>query len=393
MAANDMEALKKDIMDSYRKGDWKRCIISCREIHKRFPDNVAITLKLADVFIKAGQKNNAVKVYQKAADTYKENGDFLKAVGIHKMILKLAPDSQDIKAKMEELCLGGEKERKKLDLPKIPLLAELNQDELIDVVENLKHSSFSLGDVICNIGEDGTSIYVITEGLVKIYIEGAVGEKIEIAKLGAGDFFGEAGFFTNGKRNASVMAIDDTEVLEISKDDFEEIFKKHPRIKDLLESFYRKRVLDKLLVVSPLFGVLSDVDRVEILNDFKLKSYNDGDLVIKEGENGDALFLVKQGKAKVTTLESGNKELVLAGLKEGDFFGEVSLITGKPRTATISADGPLELMELSKSAMMKYLQKYPQIEDLLKSYIKARAYGTISTIMALKDIKAKEGLV
>jgi CRP-like cAMP-binding protein len=393
MAASNMEALRKDVMDSYRKGDWKRCIVACKAIHKRFPDNVAITLKLADVFIRGGQKNNAVKAYQRAADTYKESGDFLKAVGVYKMILKFAPDLQDIKAKMEELCSGGDKERNKLDLPKIPLFAELDQDELIEVVNNLKHSSFSLGDMICKLGDDGTSIYVVTEGLIKIFIEGAAGEKIEIAKLGAGDFFGEAGFFTNGKRNASVMAIDDTELLEITKDDFEQIFKKHPRIKDLLESFYKKRVLDKLLVVSPLFSVLSDAERVELLNDFKLNSYNDGDVVIREGDSGDALFLIKQGKAKVTTGDSGNKELVLAGLKEGDFFGEVSLITGKPRTANILADGPLELMELSKNAMMKYLKKYPQIEDLLKSYIKARAYGTISTIMALKDIEAKEGLV
>lgn len=393
MAANNMEALRKDILDSYKKGDWKRCITSCKEIHKQFPDNVAITLKLADVFIRGGQKTNAVKAYQKAADTYKENGDFLKAVGVYKMILKFAPDLQDIKTQMEDLCAGGDKERNKLDLPKIPLFAELNQDELIEVVNNLKLSSFSLGDTICRAGDDGTSIYVITEGFIKVFIEGAAGEKIEIAKLGAGDFFGEAGFFTNGKRNASVMAIDDTELLEITKDDFEQIFIKHPRIKDLLESFYKKRVLDKLLVVSPLFSVLSDVERADLLNDFKLKSYNDGDVVIREGDSGDALFLIKQGKATVTTEEGGKKELVLAGLKEGDFFGEVSLITGKPRTATVLADGPLELMELTKKAMMKYLEKYPQIEDLLKSYIKARAYGTISRIMALKNIEAKEGLV
>lgn len=393
MAADKIDAIRKDVMESYRQGDWKRCIIACKEIHKRFPGNVAISLKLADVFLKGGQKNNAIKAYQRAAETYRESGDFLKAVGVYKMILKFAPDLEDIKAKMEELCSGGDKERNKLDLPKIPLLAELDQAELIEVVNNLKYSSFSLGDMICRAGDEGTSIYVITEGFIKIFIEGVAGEKIEIAKLGAGDFFGEAGFFTNGKRNASVMAIDDTKVLEITKDAFEQIFETHPRIKDLLESFYKKRVLDKLLVVSPLFSVLSDADRAELLNDFKLKSYNDGEVVIKEGDSGDALFIIKQGRAKVTTGDGGNKELVLAGLKEGDFFGEVSLITGKPRTATILADGPLELMELSKIDMMKYLKKYPQIEDMLKDYIKARAYGTISTIMALKDVEAKEGLV
>jgi len=392
MAAN-IDELRKTVIESYKQGDWKNCVKACKELHKQNPDNVAITLKLADVFVKSKQKENAVKAYLIAAETYKKGGDFLKAIGVYKMILNFAPGLKEIEAKIAELCSGKDKEMKDSSLPEIPLLSELNERELVEVVNSLKHLTFSMGEIICRDGDEGTSIYVITAGAVKIFIEGVAGEKIEIAQLKEGDFFGEAGFFTDGKRRASVMAIDDTELLEMRKEDVEKISQDHPHVREVLAEFYKKRVLDKILAVSPLFGILTDSDRKSMLDSFKMKHYEEGTAVIREGEEGDALYIIKNGKASVITGEGGHKEIKLAELKEGDFFGEVSLLTGKKRTATVSASTPLEVMELSKSELKKCINKYPQVEETLKGYMKARMEDTISTIMALKDMDAKEGLV
>ncbi|MDH3974456.1 MAG: cyclic nucleotide-binding domain-containing protein [Deltaproteobacteria bacterium] len=388
-----VDDLRKTVIESYKKGDWKACITACKELHKRNPGNVAITLKLADVFLKSKQKDNAVKAYLIAAETYKKNGDFLKAVGVYKMILNFAPALKEIEAKIEELCSGKDEEMKDSSLPHIPLLSELNEKELIEVVNSLKHLPYSMGEIICKDGDDGTSIYVITAGAVKVFIEGVAGEKIEIAQLKEGDFFGEAGFFTDGKRHASVMAIDDTELLEMRKEDVENIWKDHPHVKEVLSEFYKKRVLDKLLAVSPLFGILSDEDRKSMLASFNLKKYDEGSVVISEGEEGDAFYIIKNGKAAVTTTEGGEKEIKLAELKEGDFFGEVSLLTGKKRTATVKASTLLEVMELPKGHLKRCIDKYPKVEETLKDYMKARMEDTISTIMALKKMEAKEGLV
>lgn len=392
MGAN-VEELRKTVIESYKKGDWKTCITACKELHKKNPDNVAITLKLADVFLKSKQKENAVKAYLIAAEIYKKSGDFLKAIGVYKMILNFAPGLKEIEAKIEELCSGKDKEMKDSSLPDIPLLSELNEDELLEIVNSFKHLTCSMGEIICKDGDEGTSIYVITAGAVKIFIEGVAGEKIEIAQLREGDFFGEAGFFTDGKRHASVMAIDDTELLEMRKEDVENIWQDHPHVKEVLADFYKKRVLDKLLAVSPLFGILSDEDRKNMLTSFTLKSFEEGSNVVTEGEEGNAFYIIKKGKAEVATGEGGNEEIKLADLKEGDFFGEVSLLTGKKRTATVRASTPLEVMELSKVNLKKCIEKYPQIEETLKGYMKARMEDTISTIMALKKLEAKEGLV
>lgn len=388
-----MEDLRKAVLESYKKGDWKSCISACRELHKRNPHNVAIMLKLADVFLKSRQKDKAVSAYLAAADIYKRKGDFLKSIGVYKMILNFAPGLKEIEAKIEELCSGKDREMKESSLPHIPLLSELDEKELVQVVNSLKHLTYSMGEIICRDGDEGTSIYVITAGAVKIFIEGVAGEKIEIAQLREGDFFGEAGFFTDGKRHASVMAIDDTELLEMRKEDVEKIREDHPHVKEVLADFYKKRVLDKLLAVSPLFGVLADADRKAMLSSFNLKNYGEGDVVIREGEEGDALYIIKQGMAAVTTREGEEKEIRLAELKEGDFFGEVSLLTGRKRTATVTASTPLEVMELSKTDLKKCIHKYPQVEETLKGYMKARMEDTISTLMTLKKMKAKEGLV
>ena len=388
-----IEDLRKTVLETYKSGDWKSCSKACMELHKKNPENIAVTMKMADVFVKSGQKNNAVKAYNMAAETYKKNGDFLQAIGVYKMILKFAPGLKEVEDKIEELCSGKSGGVKENALPDIPLLSDLNSDELVEVVNSLKHLSFAMGEMICRAGDEGTSIYVIVSGSVKIFIEGIAGEKIEIAQLKEGDFFGEAGFFAGGKRQASVMAMDDSELLEITKTDFERIVESYPRVGEVLEEFYRKRILDKLLAVSPLFSMLKDMDRKDLLKAFKLRNFNEGDTVIREGDAGDALFIIKSGRAKVSTSDPESGHVALGELKEGDFFGEVSLVTGKPRTATVTAASNLELMELSKSDLKKCIDKYPKVEEVLKNYMKARVDKTIGKIMALKEIQAKEGLV
>lgn len=390
----DSDALRQALVQSYNKKDWFKCLEICKELHKRLPENQPISLKLADVYARVGQRDKAVEIYRNVAESYAGKRDLLRAIGVLKVALELAPDRDDIRERLERLCViekGGEERGDAL--PDIPLLSELNEEELVEVVKSFRHISFPMGGMICREGDEGDSFFIINRGCVKVFIEGVAGEKMEIARLKEGDFFGEVGFFTDAKRHASVMALDDTDLLEIGKGDFEEIEEGHPRIREILEDFYRKRVLDKLMAVSPLFGMLKEGDRHELLGRFVHKTFKQGETVVNEGEEGKSLFIIKSGRVGVSTVEPGGKEISLAQLRENDFFGEGAVITGKPRTATVTALTLLEVMELSKEDLMACFQKYPKMEEMLKRYLKARAEKTVSRIMAMKRINVKEGLV
>jgi len=90
---------------------------------------------------------------------------------------------------------------------------------------------------------------------------------------------------------------------------------------------------------SPLFEVLNEEERAALVKEMELEQHREGDIIITEGEPGSSMYVISTGEVKVYT--RGQKGSVyLAKLGEGDFFGEVSMLTGKPRTATITASQP-----------------------------------------------------
>ena len=93
----------------------------------------------------------------------------------------------------------------------------------------------------------------------------------------------------------------------------------------------------------------------------RLVSFADGP-VFREDDISDGLFIIKSGRAKVTkSSEFGEMQAVLNLLKSGDSFGEIGLVDGLPRTATVSAMGPLECWFLSRDAFLKILEEHPKI--------------------------------
>ena len=93
------------------------------------------------------------------------------------------------------------------------------------------------------------------------------------------------------------------------------------------------------------------------------------------------MYVIASGEVKVFTQGTGGKTVYLAKLGEGEFFGEVSVLTGKPRTATITAALPTELLRLDKSKLDTALSKYPGIRKVLDEFYKKRAKHTVEAMI------------
>ncbi|HET7437262.1 MAG TPA: cyclic nucleotide-binding domain-containing protein [Thermoanaerobaculia bacterium] len=140
---------------------------------------------------------------------------------------------------------------------------------------------------------------------------------------------------------------------------------------------------------SPLFEVLSDEEREAIIKEMELESHEEGSVVIAEGDPGTSMYLITTGEVKVYTRGTGGTGSVyLAKLGEGDFFGEVSVLTGKPRTATITASQRTELLRLDKEKLDGLLPKHPGIRSVLDDFYKKRAKHTVE---AMIDSLRKKG--
>jgi cAMP-dependent protein kinase regulator len=104
----------------------------------------------------------------------------------------------------------------------------------------------------------------------------------------------------------------------------------------------------------------------------RLLSFEPGDIVISEGDPGDSLFVIASGIAKAFVRRDG-KQALARSMGEGTFFGEISILSGKPRTATVTAATQCELLELDKATLDAITAKHPNVRQLLEDFYIQRA--------------------
>jgi CRP/FNR family cyclic AMP-dependent transcriptional regulator len=106
-----------------------------------------------------------------------------------------------------------------------------------------------------------------------------------------------------------------------------------------------------------LFAELDDRELGSIATVAKVRRYAKDDVVFHADESGDVFCLIQQGQVKVTMISPEGKEIILSMLGPGDFFGEMSLLDDEPRSATVIATEPLEIVTIWRSDFLQILSE------------------------------------
>ena len=261
---------------------------------------------------------------------------------------------------------------KRRKLPtRVPLFDDLPRDAFFELVNRLSYRRYQAGEQILEEGEPGRSFFVIVDGNVRIWKNLADGSELELAKLGEGAFFGEMALLSGAPRMANVSAEMDAELLEVSDAVLRELSKKYPHVVQSLKNFYRRRLLNNVLAISPLFKDIDPSERQRIVDKFKIRTAAPGEMLLRQGSPSDGLYVVLHGSVEVTA-----KHVPLAKLREGDIFGEMSLLTRLPATATVTSSGNSILLRLAKQQFQELLVTHPQIRALVSELTEQRAAAT-----------------
>ncbi len=128
------------------------------------------------------------------------------------------------------------------------------------------------------------------------------------------------------------------------------------------------------IVVSPLFRDFSVDEMVAVIQGLKLLSFERGDVIIREGRPGGSLFMLTSGRVRAFRKEPGSKKQVrIADLHEGAFFGEISMLTGQPRNASVVALNRCELLELDRPTLEEITKTHPHVWDVLREFAEKRS--------------------
>jgi hypothetical protein len=123
---------------------------------------------------------------------------------------------------------------------------------------------------------------------------------------------------------------------------------------------------------SPLFGEFSREDLLAVISGLRFLTFEPGDIIVGDEEPGDSLFVISSGRVKAFVKGAEGRYREAREMGEGDFFGEIALLQGKPRTATVTAAESCELLELEREMVESLAATRPRVREVLESFCSAR---------------------
>jgi len=134
---------------------------------------------------------------------------------------------------------------------------------------------------------------------------------------------------------------------------------------------------------APLFSDLSPEAFVELVERCPLRRFDAGDRIIQQGEPGDSFYVICEGRASVLREDDGVAHPV-AALEAGEFFGEVALLAGGPRTASVYAlTDDTQVLEISGQLLMELARRHPGVAAALKTFCRQRLLSNLLSTSAL----------
>ncbi|KAF9913090.1 hypothetical protein EC991_003549 [Linnemannia zychae] len=227
------------------------------------------------------------------------------------------------------------------------LFKNLDEDQHEDVVNAMAEKRFRSRENVIEQGAVGDYFYVVETGSLDVFVAKNGNPAEKVFEYGPGGSFGELALMYNGPRAATVTATSDIVLWALDRITFRRI---------LMENTSRKRrMYEAFLETVPLLVSLEPYERHKIADALESVYFDDGQPVVRQGDQGDNFFIIESGEATVTKYNEKGEEFPMPGLGPGQYFGELALLNDMPRAATIKAQGRLKCATLGKRAFVRLL--------------------------------------
>jgi CRP-like cAMP-binding protein len=254
------------------------------------------------------------------------------------------------------------------------LFEGLSEEVLWAVAQRLLLRHVPAGEAVYAEGAPGDALYLVDTGQVEIASNGRTIE--------AGEFFGEMSLLTGKPRSTSVTANQHTNLWVLYRSDFDDLVNRYPAISVALSKELSERLaeMDRRFTESHLRGLkllagLSSTQLQDVGERLKPVRFRQGETILHEGAPGDQMFFIESGRVQVVRGQ-GAAALVLAELAAGDLFGEMALLTGSPRSASVTALSDLNLWSMSQADFDDLATTYPHLALALSRLLSERLRNT-----------------
>ncbi len=229
------------------------------------------------------------------------------------------------------------------------------------LMQHGKVRSVPAGEVLCRQFQRDDRVYIVVLGEVEV-TEEVEGRSVVLARLCRGELFGEISALYGIPRVSNVIVSKPSVLLEVDGDTLANLLHSHADVRRAILKRTRKRITETALRAVEPFRVLPETALSLLEENSSLVTVPSGGEIVREGEVGDAFYIIIFGAARVSN-QVGEESVNTALLRPGEFFGEWSLLTGAPRTATVTAVTQVDALRVDCTAFLELIQKYPDVRD------------------------------
>ncbi|XP_066524245.1 cAMP-dependent protein kinase type II-alpha regulatory subunit-like [Hoplias malabaricus] len=227
----------------------------------------------------------------------------------------------------------------------ILLFRSLDAEQMSQVLDAMFERRVEVGEHVIDQDDDGDNFYVIDRGTFSVYVS-AEGEERLVGIYNNRGSFGELALMYNTQRAATVIATSAGALWCLDRTTFRRI---------IVRNNAKKRKLYEGFIESvPLLQSLKPAERMKVVDVLCCQTFSDGERIIAQGEGADCFYIVESGNVRITVKKNG-VETEVALCSRGQYFGELALITSKPRAASAYCAGPVRCLVMDVQAFERLL--------------------------------------
>ena len=377
-----------DQLDQYlARRDYAAALEAVSEELKRRPEDFNLLLRHAEILGLAGDKEHAVQVYRRLARHFADQGFYARAIAINNKILRLDPSRREVTDELAELIAAREEEERlthgvapaATETPAVPAFAQMPATPAPPAAPMFAAPTgaqppFSLTPpppVPPPVAEPPRATATAAPPPSAAPVVPAPGpppapQPATTATVQPptpqppeepeDDLPGHPPAREPAMPEMSILG--PTEVIERSAHDTA------ARERDASRFFaaFPRQALNRLLAAT------------------KVSHFAPDQVIVMEGEPGSSMFLIVAGDVHVQTTNPTGGQLQLAILGPGEFFGEVALLTGRPRTATVIAHNNVTAVEIPRQKVQSILTSFPEVGQIIQRFLEQRAEATAEAI-------------
>ncbi|KAJ1438349.1 cyclic nucleotide-binding-like protein [Ochromonadaceae sp. CCMP2298] len=253
---------------------------------------------------------------------------------------------------------------------KSPLLRTLDNEQKDLIVKAFSGPlTKPAGEDVIVQGDIGDIFYLVEAGEVDVYIKKGGAEEAKVHTYKAGDAFGELAIMYNAPRAATCRVSKEAKLWALDRVSFKVIV--------VAAAMQKRETYKAFLTGVPILESLNEMEVLTLADSLAEETYQDGATICTQGEEGNYFYIVKDGEAECTQADASGAQKVVASLKSGNYFGEIALLTSKPRQATVKAKGLLKVLAIDRAT---FTRVFGDLDELLKRNMQAYMKYTTQSI-------------